>query len=72
MLRSVVMTYILHICDMFNKMSVMASRGLVKSLIRCFHYHLCFHVIYISWKFHGVLGTDLNCSPKKVAQNPES
>ena len=37
MLIFFVMTCRLHICDMFNKMSIMASRGLVKPLIKCFY-----------------------------------
>jgi len=32
MLRYVVMTYILHICDMFDEIPVMANRGQIKYL----------------------------------------
>jgi len=34
MLRSIVMTCRMHICDMFDKMFVMASRALIKSLFK--------------------------------------
>jgi len=37
MLKYVVMTCRLHICDMFDKILVMGSRGQVKSLFNYFH-----------------------------------
>jgi len=37
MLRSFAMTCRIHIGDMFDEMLVIDSRGLVKSLIKCFH-----------------------------------
>jgi len=37
MLRFVVMTWRMHICDMFDEMPIMASRGPVNSLIKCLH-----------------------------------
>jgi len=37
MLKYVAMTYIMHICDMFDEMLVMASRVPIKSMIKCLH-----------------------------------
>jgi len=37
MLIYVVMTYRMHICDMFDEISVMASRGPIKSLFNYLH-----------------------------------
>ena len=67
MLTYVVMTCRLHVCDMFDEIPVMTSRGQVKSLFKIFHYYLCFYAIYHLWKFHEVLGSDLILGPEKVA-----
>jgi len=37
MIRYVVMTHRLHICDMFDKMLVMVNKGQIKFLIKCLH-----------------------------------
>jgi len=37
MLRSMVMACRLHVCDILDEMSVMVSRGQVKSLYKCLH-----------------------------------
>ena len=47
MLKSVVYTFRLHICDMFDEMPVMASRGLVKDLFNYFLLHHYFPVILL-------------------------
>jgi len=72
MLRSIVMTCILHVDDLFDKMSVMVSRDPVEYLFKYFHLCHCFDVTFHFWKFHGVLGSGLSPDPVKVAQNPES
>ena len=46
MLGFVVMTGIIHICDRFDEIPIMDSRGLVKSLIIFLHYYLCLDVVY--------------------------
>jgi len=46
MLRYVVMTCRLHICDMFNKMAAMASRGKIKPLFKYLHQYRCFDVVF--------------------------
>lgn len=61
MLKYVVMTYRLHICDMFDKMPFMASRGPVKS----FHLYHCFNVTFHFQKFQEVLGSGFNPGPEK-------
>jgi len=66
MLKYVVMTCRMHICDMFNEIPVTNSRGPFNSLIKCFHYYLCFDVIYHFWKFHEVLGNGLRPSHEKL------
>jgi len=37
MLKFVLMTYRLHICDMFDEMFVIDSRGPVNQLIKCLY-----------------------------------
>ena len=69
MLSYVVKTYRFHICDMFDKIPVMASRGPVKSLFNYLHLYHCFEVTFHFYKFHGVLGSGLSHGPEKVAQN---
>jgi len=55
MLRLVVMTGRLHICDMFDEMFVMASRGPIKSLIKFFALAILFQCylsfLEVSWSF---------------------
>jgi len=46
MLKFVVLNCRMHICDMFNKMYVMASRGLVKSLFNYLHLYGFFYVTF--------------------------
>jgi len=65
MLRYVVVTYILHICDMFDEMSVMTSQGIVKSFLNYLHLYHCFNVNFHFWKFHKFLGSGLCLGPKK-------
>lgn len=48
MLRSVVMNCKMHICDMFDEMLVMASRGPTKSLFKYLHLYHCFDVTFNS------------------------
>ena len=48
MLRSIVMTCRLHMCDMFDKMPVMASRGPIKYLFKYLHLYDCFNVTFHS------------------------
>ena len=60
MLRSIVMTRRRHICDMFDEMPIMASRGSIKSLFKYLHLYHCFDVTFHFWKFHGVMGSGLN------------
>jgi hypothetical protein len=67
MLKSVVYTCRLHICDMFDKMLVMASRGLVKGLFNYFILHHCFPIILLFSRCHSILGSDLGSGPEKVA-----
>jgi len=47
MLKYVVYTYRLHICDMFDEMSIMASRGLVKGFFKYLLFHHCFPIILL-------------------------
>jgi len=69
MLRSIVMTYIMHICEMFDEMFFIGSRGLIKSLFQYLHLYHCFNVTFHLWKFHEVLGSCMRCEPKNMAQN---
>ena len=68
MLRYVVYTYRFNICDMFDKMHVMASRVLVKVLFNLLIFHHCFLVILLLLSYHSILGSDLGSGAKKVAQ----
>ena len=43
---------------MFDKMSIMASRGPVKYLFKYLNLCHCFDVNFHFYKFHGVLGSD--------------
>ena len=52
------MTCRMNICDMFEEMFVMASRGLVKSLFKNLYWHHCLYVSFHFYKFHDVLGSD--------------
>ena len=72
MLKSVVYTCRLHICDMFDEMPIMASRSLVKSLFNYLLLHHCFPVILLFLSYHSILGSDLDFGPEKVAQILES
>jgi len=65
MFRYVVMTCKMYICDMFYEIPIMASRGPVKSLIKCLHQYLCFDVIYHFSKFHEVLRSGLSLGTEK-------
>ena len=47
MLKFVVYTYRIHICDMFDEMPVMASGVLVKGLFKSLFLHHCFLVILL-------------------------
>lgn len=58
MLRSVIMTCRVHICDMFDEIPIMASRGLVKYLFMNLHCHHCLFVSFHFYKFHEVMGCD--------------
>ena len=57
----------MHICDMFDEIHVMASRGLVISPFKYLNLYHCFDVTYKFWKFHEVLGSGLSPSLDKVA-----
>lgn len=46
--RSIVMTYKMHICDMFDEIPVMASRGPLKYLFNYFLQYHCFDVNFHS------------------------
>jgi len=67
MLRFVVITCRIHICDMFDEIPVMASRGLVKYLFKYLHLYHCFYVTFNFWKFHEVMGSGLRPGPENVA-----
>jgi len=58
MLKYVIMTYRMHICDMFDEMHVIASRDLVMSFLNNFHWHHCLYVYFHLCEFHEVLGSD--------------
>jgi len=70
MLKYVVYTYSLHICDMFDEMLFMASWGPVKGLFKYLILHHCFHIILLFQRCHSILGSDLGSWPEKVAQIP--
>jgi len=50
MLRFIVYTCSLHICDMFDEMNVMDSRVPIKVVFKYLHFHYCFIVIFIFLK----------------------
>lgn len=52
MIKFVVCTCSLHICDMFDKMPVVASSDLVKSLFNYFIFHHCFPIIVLNMSFN--------------------
>jgi len=54
MLRSLVMTCRMHICDIFDKMPVMISRGPVKYFFKYLQFYHCFDVNFHFWKFWAV------------------
>lgn len=58
MLRYIIMTYRMHICDMFDEIPVMASKGPVKSLFKNLHWYHCLYAFFHLCKFHEVLGSD--------------
>jgi len=53
---------------MFEKMYVIASRGLIKVLLNILLFHHCFLVFLLPLSYHSILGSDLGSGPKKVAQ----
>ena len=59
MLKVVVYTCRLHTRDMFDEMSVIASRDLVKGLFKYLHLHHCFLVIFLFWRCHSILSSNL-------------
>jgi len=69
MLISIVMTCRLHICDLFDEIPVMASRGPIKSLFKYLHLYHFFDITFNLWKFHELLGSGLSPCLEKVAQN---
>lgn len=68
-LNSIVYTCRLHVNDMFHKMPVMASRGLINVLFNLFILLHCFLVLLLLLSYHSILGSDLGCWPKKVLQS---
>jgi len=70
MLNSVVYTYRLHVGDMFDEMLIVASRGLVKDLLKYLLYHHCFPVILLLLRYHFILGSDLGSGLEKEVQIP--
>jgi len=67
---SVVYTYRLHVCNMFEKMPSIASMGLVKGLFNELLLLHCFHIILFLLRYHYILGSGLGSRPKKVAKIP--
>lgn len=59
---------IFHICDMFNKILVMAYRGLIKVLLILFLLHHYFPISLLLLSYHSILGNDMGSGPEKVAQ----
>ena len=51
MLIYVVLTRRMHICDMFDEMFVMASRGPVNSLFKYFNLYIFLMLLFISISF---------------------
>ena len=67
MLMSIILTFRMHICDMFDEMVVMASTGLLNSLFKYLHFYHYFDVTFNLWKFQGVLGSGMSPGSEKVA-----
>jgi len=70
MFNSIGYTCRLHACDMFDKILVMASRGLIKVLFNLLLLHHCFPIILLLLIYHSILGNDSGFGPEKVAQIP--
>ena len=68
MLRTVKYTCRLHICNMFDEMPVMASRGLVMILFILLILHHCFLASLLIPCDHSILGSVPGSGPEKVAQ----
>ena len=67
-LNSVVYTCRLHVDDMFDEMSVMASRGLVMVFFILFILHIFFLVFLPILSYHSIMGSIPGFRPKKVTQ----
>ena len=61
----------MHICDMFDEIFIMDSRGPVKSFFKYLNLYHFFYVTFHFWKFYGVLGNGLSPGPEKVAHNDQ-
>ena len=58
MLRYVIRNCRVHICDVFDEIPFMASRGPFKSLFKNLYWYHCLYVSFHFYKFHEVLGSD--------------